>query len=172
VTANAWSIQCGRYVCVRTRSRFLGPIIRWATRSDYDHAFMVGPDGKIIQAAFTGVQYARLADYAGCPAVVNGLDPMTTRQRELAWEHARTLVGASYDYLDLDAIALDEFGWRWQWLIRLCAGRRAFICSQVVALCGMFAALRSWLCGQEAANMVTPAMLSRRPGMVPVSWEP
>lgn len=161
-------LQPGRYVCVRTGGA-LAAVIRKATGSEYDHAFLVAGNGGIIESRLDGgVHAGRLSDYAGCPAVANTGEVMTVAQRGMVVASASVLIGSPYNYPDLVSLGFAELGWHWRFLIALCGGDRAFICSQLVAASGHAAGL-DWQCGDTSQDEVTPAQLARRPGMASVT---
>ena len=155
----------GRYGCVATKT-FLGWVIRRATRSWADHAFVFLDDATCVEATPYDVRVAPLREYAGCQMQADTAEAMTGSQRAAVLAQAQSYVGREYAFDDLVVIALGELGWHWQILIRLMGKQRALICSQMVALCGQAAGM-DWACGKDPA-LVTPADLARRAGMRPV----
>jgi hypothetical protein len=161
------SLESGRYVCVRTGG-FMGWLIRKATKSDYNHVFITGPAGALIEARPDGVRLGHLTEYTGCLAAANVGEPMTGAQRAAVWAKAGELVGTWYNYPDIVALGLEDLGWHWRLLLHLARADKLLICSQAVAVCGTAAGL-DWLCGEDNAAQVTPAMLALRPGVEPVA---
>lgn len=161
------AIGTGRYVPVRTPG-LLAQIIRWATRSEYNHVLLAGPDGQIIEARLSGVRKGLLSEYAGHLACANLDELMTAAQENEVWAAALAMVDAPYNFPALLDIGLGDLGWHWRLLIRIAGADRAFICSQLVALAGKAAGL-DWMCHDQNADQVTPAALARRPGVVPVT---
>ena len=73
--------------------------IRTQTRSQYSHAAILMPDGRIVEAwqgAGAGVQIKTLDDYTGIDAfIVKGMNDTEWR---LAIDYALSQVGSKYDY--------------------------------------------------------------------------
>lgn len=163
-------IGTGRYICVQTPG-ILAWIIRKATKSDYNHAFIAGPDGRIVQANLTGVREGKLSEYAGAIACANLRDLITPVQGWEIWEAALAMVNEPYNWPDLLVLGAEDFGWHWRLLFRLLGKPHWRICSQLVVVAGQAAKPpANWLCdGDTYADEVTPAALARRPGVVPVS---
>ncbi|MCW2904037.1 MAG: hypothetical protein JWO67_6302 [Streptosporangiaceae bacterium] len=162
------AIEPGRYVCVKTKG-FIPWIIRRATKSDYDHVFIVGYGGQIIQAESGGVQIAALSGYAGAELVANVAEPMTDVQRAAVVAAARALVGDEYNFATIVDQGFTYLGLHWRLLLRLASAKRVFDCSQLVVVCGADAQPpMAWMCGRSNTALVTPADLARRPGVVPV----
>ena len=160
------SVDPGRYGVVRTRT-FMGWVIRQATKSDYDHAFIFAGDTTVIEATPYDVRVAEITEYAGMPVSANTAEDMTAAQRSAVLKVALSYVGREYNWADLAVIGLGELGWHWQILLRLMRADKALICSELVALCGQAAGM-DWACGKDPSQ-VTPADLSRRAGMRTVS---
>jgi hypothetical protein len=156
----------GSYAVVRTRG--LVPwLIRVATHSPYDHAFVLVDDrGGIIEAEPGGVQRNHIGQYLGCKMAVNSAEAMTDAQRNTVAHEAEQLVGVAYNDLDIASLGLEALGWHWRWLAKVAAGDHKLICSALVALVGGKADL-DWNCGKTTAAEVTPADLAKRPGMQP-----
>ena len=155
------------YVCVRTGG-FMGWLIRKATKSDYNHAFIVTGDGGIIEARPEGVRRGTLGEYAGTLACANITERMTPAQGAAVAAKATDLTGTWYNYPDLVAIGLEDLGWHWRKLLHIAGADRLLICSQMVVVCGQAAAL-NWLCGETDAAQVVPGMLAARPGVQPIT---
>jgi uncharacterized protein YycO len=153
------SLQPGSYVCVQTGG-LLAWLIRKATRSAYNHAF--------VEARPEGVRNGLLSSYAGVPAVANTGEQVTDTQRAAVVASAENFAGVPYNWPDLVAIGLGDLGWHWRFLLRAVRADRLLICSQLVSLAGKAAGL-DWLCGRSDASQVTPADLARRPGVAPVT---
>ena len=162
-------LERGRYVVVRT-SGWLAWLIRRATRSPYNHVFLVTGDGTIIEATPRGVHAGQLSAYAGHLAAANILEPMTSAESEAVAAMAETLIGDGYNFPDLLAIGLADIGWHWRLLLRIAKADRLLICSQLVAECGAAAIPpMPWLCGRQDASQVTPADLASRAFVQPVT---
>lgn len=156
----------GLYGVVRTPGN--GPrIIRWATRSWCDHAFVVvNFAGDIIEAEPDGVRLGNLREYAGCRVELNTGEHTTSSQRATVAAAAQAMIGKRYNDIAILNLGLETLGRHWQFLARIADGDHELICSQLVAICGQTAGL-DWMCGASHPSEVTPAMLARRPGMTP-----
>lgn len=155
--------DAGRYGVVQTGG-WIGRLIRWGTHSWANHAFICLGGDQIIGAMPNGVVLGSLAEYTGAPIAFNTDEPMTDAQREAVVNAAKGMIGYSYDFADIGALAIESLGWHWRLAFRIAGiDKRSTICSQLVANCGMQAGLDSWLCGKSEALDVTPADLARRP---------
>lgn len=156
----------GRYGVVKTPG-LVAWLIRKATRSWADHAFIVVANSMVVEAAARGVRVAPLAQYDGMQVAFNSAEPMTLLQRDAVVTKAESMVGMEYSYADLGAQGLAVLGLGWRWLFRLISwDRGATVCSQLAATCGITAGL-DWMCGRDLADEVTPADLAARPGVEP-----
>lgn len=158
----AAGVPPGCYGVVRT-SGFLAWVIRKATRSTYNHAFIYLGDGKLIEATPYGVRTASLTEYAGHQMAANTAETVTPAQRDAVVRKAVSCLGEEYNWPDLGVIGLEKLGLHWRILLHLSGGRHALICSQLVCIAGMAAGLDDWLCGEPGPSQVTPADLARRP---------
>jgi len=150
----------GVYGCVRTPG--LGPLlIRLVTRSWANHAFVVVDDACVIEAEPGGVRVREISEYNGCSMVLSTTEPMTEAQRSAVVVYAASKIGTGYNWTADTADGLAAVGLRWRLLSRLAAGRRALMCSELVAQAGQTAGM-DWLCGQPESWQVTPAMLAAR----------
>jgi uncharacterized protein YycO len=157
------AIQPGRYGVVNSGG-LLSWLIRKATHSPYDHAFIVGDNGQVVEAAARGVRVEWLSEYAGKPLAFNTGEIMTDQQRRTVVDTAVKAVNEPYSYLDLGALGLNALGWHWRWLFKLLGKEHVTICSQLCAVAGAAAGL-DWMCGRANADEVTPADLASRPGV-------
>lgn len=164
------TLEAGRYVCVATPG-FAARVIRRVTRSKFNHSFVVGPDGAIIEATpREGIRLAKLSEYAGMPACANTAEPMTDSEREAVWAKALTLVGVEYNWAADADIGLADLGWHWRWLARLSGAGKLLMCSQAVVTAGEGPEPpMNWMCGKASAAEVSPGDLAKRPGVEPVS---
>lgn len=160
------AIEPGRYVCVRTNG-IIPWIIRRATKSDYDHVFIVGYGGQIIQAEPAGIAIGKLSDYSGAQAVANLAEPMTDTQRAAVVAAARMTLGDGYNFGTILDQGFAYLGLHWRLLLKLASAKHVFDCSQLVAVAGAMASPpMPWMCGLRNTALVTPADLARRPGLV------
>lgn len=158
----------GSYVVVNTGTLF-GWFIKRFCGGSYDHAFIWNGDGTITEATVKGVKVDSPAQYAGHLAAANTGETLTDAQRAAIVAKARSFAGLEYGWGDIAVIALRLLGFRWGWLQRVADDRDALICSELVCKAGLAAGLASWQCMEPDPAFVTPADLSRRPGVVPVS---
>jgi uncharacterized protein YycO len=153
----------GLYGVVKT-SGFVPWVIRRATHSQFDHAFVILEDGAIVEAEPGGVRAGHLSEYSGCRIAINSAEDMTVAQRATVATIAKAMIGKPYGDLQIIDDGLECLGWRWRWLLKRAADDGEVVCSQLVALCGQAAGL-DWRGGAATATETTPAMLARRPVM-------
>lgn len=165
--ASPWP-AAGLYGVVKT-SGFVPWVIRRATHSQFDHAFVILADGVIVEAEPGGVRLGHLWEYAGCRIAVNSGEDMTVAQRTTVADVARAMVGIPYGDLQIADDGLECLGWHWRWLAKRAGADHEVVCSQLVAQAGQSAGL-DWRGGAATVAEVTPAMLARRPGMMPFTW--
>lgn len=119
-----------RYGVVRT-SGWAGWVIRVATRSTVNHAFVVNGDGKIIEADPHGLQYNHLTSYPG--AILS--DPIDGQQADTIWNWSVAHLGVGYGWLDIVAIALAVAHVPTpKWAVKRLTSTKTLICSQAVAM--------------------------------------
>lgn len=167
MTLSASDLQPGDYVVLRTGSPF-GYLVRTFTRSPFDHAVLYCGHGVIVEATIHGAKIDSLSLYAGALAAANTGETLTAAQRAAIVAKARSFAGLEYGWGAIVTIALRLLGFRWGWLQRIADDKDALICSELVAKSGDAAGV-NWLCGEQDPAFVTPAELSRCPGVVPVS---
>jgi uncharacterized protein YycO len=156
----------GRYVVVRTGG-FPAWVIRRATHSPYNHAFIIVSDeGDIVEAQPGGVVKSHISRYKGCQAAWNEHENYLPDEAEAVAQKALSLVGVPYNDIDIVELGLESLGHPWNWLAKIAAGDGELICSQLVVVCGK-AGLMNWQCGKPTPADVTPGDLGRRPYMVP-----
>jgi uncharacterized protein YycO len=150
----------GSYGCVRTGG-FYAWLIRIGTRSEFNHAFVVMGNDRIIEADPGGARWARLSDYGTDSKVFDTGDSLTDEQRRRVMYKAEVLLGTPYGWTDIARLSLRCMGLQWSWLTRRADDEKAMICSQLVAACGAAAGV-DWLCGRETSAAVTPGDLAQR----------
>jgi hypothetical protein len=107
-------------------------LIRLGTFSRYNHAFIVGPGGIIIEADPRGARYNHITSYPGAKYNLHtSLLPIT---REQIWKNAEGLLGRKYGWLDIAALGLSFFGLRFGWIADRIKRQDRLICSQLVVL--------------------------------------
>jgi cell wall-associated NlpC family hydrolase len=153
-------IPAGVYGCVRTRG-LVPLLIRTATGSPYDHAFVVIGDGRIVEAEPGGVRIRDITEYAGCRIAYNTAEPVNGTQRAQVAAFATNLRGERYNWGADTVDGLAALGIRWRILGRLARARRSVMCSELIAEAGRSAGL-DWLCGQVDPSRVVPGMLAKR----------
>jgi hypothetical protein len=161
-------LKAGNYCAVRTRGLF-GYIIRAATSSPVDHAFVCLGNGLIAEATVYGCRVDSLEQYRGQAMFTDAGDKINAAQRSQICKAARGFAGREYSWTDILLIGLRRIGLRSRWLVRHLRDRDALICSELVALAGA-AGSQDWLCGTGDAALVTPALLALRPGVERVMW--
>jgi hypothetical protein len=152
----------GDYIVVRTGG-LAARLIRLVTRSRFNHAAIYIGNGQVIEATPRhGVIVASLTEYAGDLMLSNSDEPTMSEQRAAVVDFARYLVGERYSF-ESDAVdLLARLGIHWRVLGRLAGVRKALMCSQLVAICGVHPGLPAWLCGKAAAGEVVPGDLAAR----------
>lgn len=128
----------------------ISTLIRWQSRSQYSHAALLMPDGRIIESwQGDGVRIKTVTDWTDIE--IYDVEGMTDFQWELALDFARDLVGHGYDYK-----AVLRFVSR-----RPASDNERWFCSELV-----FAALE-WvgvsLLARTSAAAVSPGMLALSP---------
>lgn len=155
----------GSYVVVRTNG-WVAKTIRVLTDGWANHAFIVGYDGKIIEAQPGGVVLSEFEKYKGYRMAANSPDDFRPGDREKVVNAALNMVGKPYNDIDILELGLESIGLG-MWLLRQIANDDgAAICSQLVAACGQSADL-NWLCGKNNTAQVRPVDLEERPGVKP-----
>ena len=150
----------GDYIVVRTHG-IVGALIRLVTRSGYNHAAVVVEDGQVVEAEPGGARLRPLSEYDGYQMLANTAEPTLAEERAKVVAYARAVVARPYNY-DADFVdGLEHLGLRWRLLARFAAGRKAVMCSQLVADAGAAAGL-NWRCGKATTAEVVPGDLAAR----------
>jgi uncharacterized protein YycO len=162
-------LKSGDYVCVTiTGTGFSNTVcdaaIHWFTKSPYAHAFMVTDvtKGEIVEATpHAGVGYSNIEKYLPYKMVFSSTE-LSDIQRDKTVECAKAQVGRySYGFKDILYLGMYTQGIRWNWLEgEVLEEDKQTICSQSVAMCGVYADVNSWLCGQVHPNLVWPGSLA------------
>lgn len=109
----------------------MGRLIRWATRSSVNHAFVYITDGRVVEGDPHGARYNTADSYPN--AVWSNL-PLTDLQRAQISIWAVAHLGTPYSWLDDVEIGLTKlFDWSPRWMRRRLASDRTLMCSQLVA---------------------------------------
>ncbi|MEU9124014.1 hypothetical protein AB0C96_29820 [Streptomyces sp. NPDC048506] len=130
--------------------------------ADYQHAFLVLPDDRLLEAEPGGARIRPLTDYAAdddvlyvCPA------GLTEQQRAGICTAATRYVGVPYSFLDYLAIATHRFRVPVPGLRRYVASTRHMICSQLVDQCYQDAGVHLFA-DHRWPGYVTPLALYQR----------
>lgn len=173
------SDQVGQYALVRTHG-FFPSVIRFfclkrrgwraffsrTARSRFDHvAVIVGAAGQIVEAEPGGARRSNLSEYDGYEIRFSS-DPLTDDQRTKIVAKANWYADnhIPYNWLDIAGLGVRCLDSDAYILIRRADQERAAVCSQLAATCAEYAGVLQWLCGQELAAGVTPAMMDARLG--------
>ncbi|MFI9045925.1 hypothetical protein [Streptomyces sp. NPDC053427] len=103
--------------------------------ADYEHAFLVLPDDRLLEAEPGGARIGALTRYSGANVLYVCPSGLTERQRTALCEAATAYVGVPYSFLDYFAIAAHRFHLPVPGLRRYVASTRHMICSQLVDQC-------------------------------------
>lgn len=161
-------ITPGFYFCVATPG-WGSRLIRWGTRSAFNHAGMItSVEGDTVEAQPGGVRKGHLSAYNGYKAVISSGLSMDLDQQTKVVAAAAAMIGVPYNDLGIVDDGLESLGIVWKWLANAANTDEELICSQAVALMGK-AGGYDWMCGKADASEVTPGDLARQSWMRP--WE-
>lgn len=120
--------RAGDFAVVRTGG-LAGRIIRWATGSVVNHAFVYVGDGLIVEAQPGGAALSHISAY---PTAYWSALGLTDSQRAsiVYWVYAQ--VGTGYGWPDIAALGLARLGFRSRWVDRRIERSDRLICSQLV----------------------------------------
>ena len=119
----------GSYGAVAT-SGFFGWIIRFGTRSKYNHVFVYVGDGWVVEARPDKAGYARVTDYK--KILWNAKEPIADDVRQRIVERAKALVGTKYGWIDIADSALESLDVRISWLTKRAIRSGRMDCSMLV----------------------------------------
>jgi cell wall-associated NlpC family hydrolase len=151
----------GDYIVVRTHG-VIATLSCWITRSRFNHAAIVIENGQVIEAEPGGVRIRPLSEYDGHLMLANTAEPTLAEERAQVVEFARSAIARPYAYAADLVDGLEHLGLRWRFLGRFTEGRRAVMCSMLVADAGDAAGLTGWQCGKASAAEVVPGDLAAR----------
>ena len=103
--------------------------------ADYEHAFLVLPDGRLLQAEPGGARMASLEECSGKRTLYAYPAELTDGQRVAICAAAARYLGVPYSFLDYGAIAAHRFRLPIPGLRPYVASTRHMICSQLVDQC-------------------------------------
>lgn len=90
---------------------WVGRVIRWFTRSAFNHAgVVVDSTGGTVEAKPSGAARGNLADYTTDRVLTGSPLPLTDVQRQLIVNNALALLGTPYGWLDIVSLALLRAG--------------------------------------------------------------
>ncbi|MGY5125009.1 hypothetical protein [Streptomyces nigrescens] len=110
----------------------LGQWINGDGFADYQHAFLVLPDDRLLEAQPGGARIKPLSVYDGSSVLYLCPEGLTEQQRTALCTAATAYVGVPYSFLDYLAIAAHRFHLPLPGLRRYVASTRHMICSQLV----------------------------------------
>jgi uncharacterized protein YycO len=144
---------------------FVPGAIRLTTRSPFSHAFVVVEGGMIVEAQKQGAIVSPLSKYSRAKDTAlafNDEEPLTDEQRAGIVEHAMSLLGIPYGFLDIAGLGMHAWlHWEPRWLVQRIQKQKRLICSQLVARSFYLGAGIDLACGRPDA-MVTPGDLGLR----------
>ncbi|MFG2289568.1 hypothetical protein ACGFOU_26290 [Streptomyces sp. NPDC048595] len=126
--------------------------------ADYQHAFLVLPDERLLEAQPGGSRIRPLADYADTDVLYVCPKGLTEQQRAGICAAASRYVGVPYSFLDYLAIATHRLRMPVPGLRRYIASTRHMICSQLVDQCYLDAGVHLFADGRWP-GYVTPMAL-------------
>ncbi|QHC23103.1 hypothetical protein [Streptomyces sp. GS7] len=126
--------------------------------ANYEHAFLVLPDGRLLEAEPGGARIRPLSGYDGAQVLYVCPERLTDQQRTHICTAATRYVGVPYSFLDYAAIATHRFHLPVPGLRRYVASTRHMICSQLVDQCYQDAGVHLFVDGRWP-GYVTPMAL-------------
>lgn len=126
--------------------------------TDYEHAFLILPGNRLLEAEPGGARILSLTAYADADVVYVCPERLTERQRTGICAAATRYVGVPYSFLDYLAIAAHRFHLPVPGLRRYVASTRHMICSQLADQCYLDAGVHLFADGRWP-GYVTPMAL-------------
>lgn len=124
--------QPGDFAVIRTNG-WQAALIRWGTRSDFNHAAFFISETHIVEAQPGGAVVSPWSRYARRTTITSISRPsLTDAQREQAPAVGMAMVGVPYGWTDIAALSLLQIGVRPRWLRDRVRRQRNQICSQLV----------------------------------------
>jgi uncharacterized protein YycO len=127
--------------------------------TQWEHAFVVVDDGRLVEAEPGGARIAGLDEYAGRPVAYVAPAGLMDEQRTAICTAAEALIGTPYSLFDYLSLALVRFHIRPAWVRRYVADSRHMICSELVDFCYLQAGVHLFTDGRIPGD-VTPADLA------------
>lgn len=100
--------------------------------ANYEHAFIVLPGGRLIEAQPGGARIVPLDTYSDRHVLYVAPAGLTDNERRLICEAAESYEGVKYSAADYFALAAHRFHLPLPWLRRYVASSKHMICSQLV----------------------------------------
>jgi uncharacterized protein YycO len=149
--------KIGNYGVVQTNGVFAF-LIKVGTFSLWNHAVIYIGNNQIIEATLRGVRISHVSKYK--IIAWNNHEILTYRQRKNIVAHAQTLVGDSYNFIDILNLALRILGIKIlsTRLVQKWADTKGYICSELAAECYQKAGARLG----KKPYLITPAYLANR----------
>jgi hypothetical protein len=147
---------------VQRSNNLAGRVIRVATRSHFNHAFVVIEDGMVVEAQPGGAVIAALGDRTGVVYSTGSVD-LHDSDRTIICRAAKALVGTPYGWLDIASIGLLQYGVRLKPVRDRVLRRDELICSQLVDTAYAIAGVHLFQDGRLPLD-VTPGDLAKRIG--------
>ncbi|MEV0280105.1 hypothetical protein AB0I22_27450 [Streptomyces sp. NPDC050610] len=126
--------------------------------ADYEHAFLVLPDERLLEAEPGGANVKPLSAYDDSNVVYTCPDGMTDEQRGAVCEASGRYIGVEYSFLDFLAIATHRVHLPVPGLRRYVASTKHMICSQLVDQCYQDAGVHLFA-DRRWSGYVTPGAL-------------
>lgn len=98
---------------------------------DWEHAFLLGPNGQTLNAEPGGARLGRLAEGQVVYWCTNIGGQYTETKLAQIWSGAQKYIGTGYSFLDYDALALHRFGINLPGLRNYIGDTGHMICSQL-----------------------------------------
>lgn len=148
--------EAGDFGVVRTKG-FVAWMIRLATRSKYNHAFICLADGSVVEAQPGGAIHDPLGYTLGNAEFSHIV--LSPTQRAAICEAALLCVGVPYNWLDIVSIGLLQYGIKPKFIRTRVEHSRNLICSQLVDFCYLLAGVHLFNDGRLPMD-VTPEDLA------------
>jgi hypothetical protein len=141
-------------------------VIRWFTRSHFNHAGVIVDDvGGTVEAKPSGAVRGNLADYSADEVLTGAPRPLTVSERSRVVVMAVGLLGTPYGWLDIVSLALLRFGVRLRPVLARVARYDRLTCGELADLAYRRAGIQLFTDSRPSFD-VTPGDLA---GLLPHS---
>ena len=147
----------GDFAVVRTRG-WQAAVIRWATRSKFNHAFLYWYGEEIIEAQPGGA--VCVVNHYRAAGVLHSHLSLTTEERIAICNQAIQLVSEPYGWLDIFSIGLLQYGIKPKFIRDRVEHSKNLICSQLVDFAYLLGGVHLYNDGRLPMD-VTPGDLAR-----------